>query len=309
GGHVMAPYDEAAEIYLAGELLPIPVRGKNPPVTGATGYEGTVTFDKVNGWLHSDVKARAKAGRGAGYDNLAIRHQLTLAIDVDEGYGGKNGVEQLARFAAERGLPPLPATWSSTARGEDSGSRQYFYRIPEDITFTTKPCKSVELCTWHHRFSVVAPSVHPDTGNTYAWYEPGADGVPPTWGPRTARIPRADMWPTLPAEWFETFRGNAANADRSVETVSVAELVKTFRDGQPDSYVQRLLAKWGDPKQHVGHDEAKDALVHAFMLGREGHTGVRELLNLLWTRYLTYLNEARPRVAQFEARSLVAATA
>src|SRR5690606_40134832 len=94
-----------------------------------------------------------------------------------------------------------------------------------------------------------------------------------------------------------------------VETMGVAELVATFADGEPDGLVRTVMAKWANPKQHVGHDEAKDALVHAFMLGREGHRGVRELLDLIWRRYTAYLAEARPRQAAFEARSLVAAMA
>lgn len=305
----MTPFDQSAEIYLAGGLLPIPVRGKSTPVKGATGYDGTVTFEKVNAWLHPDPVVRANANRGAGIDNIGIRHQLTLAVDVDHGYGEKNGVEQLAAYAAEHNLPPLPATWSSTARGDNSPSRQYLYRIPADISFKTKPCKSVELCTWHHRYTVCAPSIHPDTGSAYTWYLPGEAGVPPTWGEPTDRVPRADMFAPLPAEWFEALRGNQANADRTVEVVAPAELVANFPAGDPDGLVNYLITKWSDPAEHVGHDEFKNAAIHAFLLGREGHTGVRDLLDVLWRRYIAYLNTARPDTAVFEARSLVNACA
>lgn len=304
-----APYDEAAEVLLASDFLPIPVAGKSQPIGGATGYDGTVTFEKVNRWLHSDLTVRAKAGRGHRMDNVGIRHQLTLAIDVDEGYGDKSGVSQLAQFAARAGLPPLPATWSSTARGDSSPSRQYLYRIPEDRPLKTKPCKAVELCNWHHRYTVCAPSIHPDTGAAYAWYLPGEAGVPPTWGERTTRYPRRDVLADLPAEWFEVFAaGVTVNADRTVDTVAVQEFLAAFEEGDPDGLVRHLIAKWAAPAQHVGHDEAKSALIHAFMLGRAGHVGVPRLVEVIYGRLVGYL-EATPGRGKGEADRLLSATA
>lgn len=289
----MAPYDDAAEVYLASGLWPIPVMGKNPPVSGATGYTGTVTPEKIVEWLHPDPVRRARAGRGVRLDNLAIRHQATVAIDVDQGYGEKDGVAQLAAWAAKLDLPPLPATWSSTARGDDSPSRQYLYRIPSDIRMKTKPCKAVELCNWHHRFTVCAPSIHPN-GNVYAWYLPGEAGVPPTWGERTDRYPRVDVFADLPREWFEAFRGAEANADRTAATVDLREFVAGLPAGEPDALVQLLIEQWSDPDTHVGHDEAKQAFIHAFMLGREGHPGVEQLITVLYTRLKAYTAVARP---------------
>lgn len=304
-----APYDAGAPLYLQGGLWPIPVMGKNTPVKGATGYEGTVTVEKVAAWLTTDMHDRAVAGRGVRVDNIAIRHQGTLAIDVDEGYGDKDGVKQLAAFAEKAGLPPLPPTWSSTARGPETGSRQYVYRIPEDARLKTKPCPSVELCCWHHRFTVCWPSIHPATGDVYTWYLPGEPGVPPTWGEATDRVPVLSELPMLPSEWFRAFRGSVANADRTVATVGAPELLATFPQGAPDGLVRHLIEQWSDEGQHVGHDEAKNALINAFMLGREGHPGVVELYELLVGRFTSYLSVARPEEAEFEAQSLIAACA
>lgn len=305
-----APFNIGAEVYLASGLLPIPVFGKHLPAGGATGRRGTVTDAKVNAWLSPNPRVREEAGRFAGHNNIGIRHDLTVAIDVDQGYGNKGGVAQLAQFAADRGLPPLPATWSSTARGDDSPSRQYLYRIPERIDFKTKPCKSVELCCWHHRFTVCAPSIHPATGDPYAWYLPGAPGVPPTWGERTTRYPRLDLLPVLLPEWFEAFRGAAANADADVEVTEVREFVNTFAEGEPDGLIRWLIEKWTDPANHVGHDEFKNATINAMMLGRAGHPGVRELLRVLWSRFTDYLTSAAdpPRPVS-EAEKLVVACA
>jgi hypothetical protein len=305
-----APYDEAALDYLMAGMSPIPVRGKTMPVKHATGYDGVVTGEHVLAWLDTNPTARARAGRGVGVDNIAIRHQRTVAIDVDEGYGDKNGVAKLAEWATSKGLPPLPATWSSTARGDDSGSRQYLYAIDEDVTFKTKPCEAVELCCWHHRFTVCWPTVHPGTGTLYCWYEPGEPGTPPTWGSRVTdgRIPtRGDLAP-LPDEWRVALRGGTANADRDAAVVDLGDLVDGFTPGEPDGLVRHHLTKWSNPEQHVGHDEAKNALITAFMLGREGRPGAAQLVDLIVQRFRAYLGEARPQMADGELASLLTAT-
>jgi hypothetical protein len=291
----MAPYNEAARAYQGSGWAPIPVLGKNMPVRGATGYEGTVTAEKIEAWLSTDWIVRARAGRGVDVDNIALRHQSTIAIDIDHGYGGKMGGLYLAELARKNGLPPLPATFSSTAReGRQAPSRQYFYRIPEDVAMKTKPCRDVELCTRFHRFSVVSPSIHPGRNVPYCWYEPGEDGIPPTWGARLDNvIPTLADIEDLPIEWFGFFRGaRQANADRSVTTVDLPDLLDTFPEGEPDALIRWLIAKWTDA-EHIGHDEMKDGGIHALLLGREGHPGARELYELLVRRHTEYLEGLR----------------
>ncbi len=305
----MTAYDDAARAYLTAGWSPIPVRGKSQPARGTTGYEGTVTAEKVERWLNVDLDQRARDGRGVGLDNIGLRHQLTLSIDVDQGYGNKGGVAALAAWAEKRGLPALTATWSSTARGDDSPSRQYLYRITEDVTFKTKPCDSVELCTWHHRFTVCAPTIHPGTHTPYVWYVPGDAGVPPSWGAPADRTPAPGDLAVLPAEWVAALRGGVANADRSIATVDLPALFASFPQGQPDKLVDWLIAKWADEGQHVGHDEFKNALLNCLMVGREGHPGVDQLYRVLVERYTRYLAVTRPDVADAEVRSLVNACA
>jgi hypothetical protein len=287
------------------------VFGKTQPVKGTTGYEGIVTDEKITAWLDPspDYLVRARAGRGVRVDNVAIRHQLTAAIDIDQGYGSKNGVRQLGEWAAKHDLPPLPPTWSSTARGAESESRQYVYGIAEDARFKTKPCNSVELCCWHHRFTVCWPSVHPNTGGTYEWYLPSDAGVPPTWGPVADRIPAPGELAMLPDAWFRAFRGNVSNLDPRAITVEPHELLDTFRVGEPDLWVAKQIEKWSNEDEHLGHDETKNALITAFMLGREGHTGVRQLYEQIVRRFTTYVQGVRPKEAQREIKSLIEACA
>lgn len=305
----MTAFDQAALRYLDLGWLPVPVRGKTVPAKGATGYDGTVTPAKVQARLDEDPLVRARAGRGVGLDNAGLRHHLTLSMDIDDGYGDKDGVSRIAQYAEKRKLSPLPPTWSSTARGDDSPSRQYIYRIPADERFQTKPCVAVELCTWHHRFTVCAPTIHPATGTPYRWYRPGEAGIPPTWGEPTDAWPVPDNLADLPAEWLIALRGGVANADRTAAVVDLPELFATFAPGDPDGLVRYLIGQWSDPSIHVGHDEAKNALIHAFLLGREGRPGIPQLYSLLLDRFSSYLAAARPDVAHDEVTRLVDACA
>jgi hypothetical protein len=156
----------------------IPVVGKGEPVAGATGYEGTVTPDKRAAWSALPKWANA---------NTAIRHENTVAVDVDD----PAALQELeARFGQ------LPVTYSSTARGADSPRRQYFFTLPEAIPegcrIDSTPVSGVEIPWRAHRFSVVAPSIHP-SGSTYAWYDP--DGEP-------CQPPAVADLEVLPEEWF-----------------------------------------------------------------------------------------------------------
>lgn len=307
----MSAYDDAAEIIVASGFWPIPILGKSVPVVGTTGYDGTVDYPDINNWLHPDRKVREKAGRYSGYNGIALKHVMTVAVDIDDGYGTKSGVAQLRAYAERLGLSPLPATISSTARGDDSPSRQLIYRLKWEEggkpRFKTKPCPSVELCCWHHRFTVCAPTIHPDNGKPYAFYEPGEPGVPPTWGERMDRYPVAKELAYFPDDWMEVVRNTTPELDPDAEVVEeLTELVATFPEGDPDGLIAWLIAKWSDPANHVGHDEYKNALINALMHGRAGRPGVPQLVDVLHQRYADYLNLDRPAVAQHEQDSLTA---
>jgi hypothetical protein len=199
------PYADAARQYwAAGWANPIPVKGKWPPPTGYTGYDGaTVSWPDVQAWLDGDE---------AGH-NIALRLPGdVVGIDVDA-YDGKIGAASLA--AAEEELGPLPATFRSTSRApfEESGIR--LYRVPAGTNlrgaekrFRARFGDHVDIIRRDHRYTVVWPSVHPETGVTYQWY--GAQGD-------HADIPRPQHLPELPAAWVEflTIPADQQNQDDS----------------------------------------------------------------------------------------------
>lgn len=185
GAKTPTPYGDAAKRYLRLGWWPIPVKGKAYPEPGTTGKDGVVTAELVK-----HLKS-ARASR-----NVAVRHDGTMSLDVDgSDHDGKHGERTLAKRVAKWG--PLPPTWSSTARGDKSETRQMFFRVPEGVKLVSDlgPDSDVEVIHRGHRYSVVAPSVHPDTGKVYRWYDPS--------GMRSDYPPHIDELPDLPAKWLK----------------------------------------------------------------------------------------------------------
>ncbi len=196
-------YARHADAYIERGWTPTAVHDKQSPYKGTTGYRGEVT---------PEIDAAMR--RSDWHNNVAIRHDDdTLSIDVDEG-GGKHGATTLAALA--EALGDLPPTFSSTARGQGDPRRQLFFRKPDDavlvttltpglvIAGVTMETGDIELPQRRHRYSVVWPSVHPDTGETYTWYD--RDGEPMD-GP-----PRVEDLPMLPEAWVAALAESAATA-------------------------------------------------------------------------------------------------
>lgn len=196
-------YAQHADTYLEAGWEITAVHGKSSPYAGTTGYAGQVTPE-----LDAEMR------RSSYHDNIAIRHtDETLSIDVDEG-GGKRGAATLATLS--EALGELPPTYTSTARGQDDARRQLFFRKPRDATIVTTltpglviagvttETGDIELPQRRHRYSVVWPSKHPDTGEIYTWY--GLDGKPMD-GP-----PRVEDLPMLPDAWVRALGEQAVSA-------------------------------------------------------------------------------------------------
>lgn len=259
-------YRDAAKDYLKAGLFPVPVRGKVSPPAGSTGHVGTVTRQKVKAWR-----------RDRGGDNVAIRHDGTVAIDVDDGYGDKHGAATLAELEAKAG-EPLPPTFTSTARGKRSASRQYLYRVPEGVMLATNPGADVEVCQRHHRYSVVAPSVHPDTGKPYRWYGPD--------GERLDGVPALDEVPYLPDAWVETLK-SPFGAKRDPDA-TVDEILADARVGAASPAVEECIAA-AHAADRIGHDVFRDRSYQLLRLALEGHPGVPGALEELRHGYLEYV--------------------
>ena len=201
-------YASAAHSYSAAgwATLPLPPGKKYPPPGGYTGYAGRPpSLVEIERWAADPTTAGG---------NIALRLPGdVVALDIDDHDGDHAGPDTLASLETERGA--LPATWVSTARGDDDGpgaTGHRFYRVPMGTRLRTGAGAGVDIIQRHHRYAVVAPSVHPE-GTAYRWYEPG--------GEPSDRLPRIDELPELPWAWVEALAApaEAEGATRAAESV------------------------------------------------------------------------------------------
>lgn len=258
------PYADAAKAYVKRGWLPLPVTGKHPPVKGATGREGTVTPAKVKTWRDSH----------ADY-NVGLRLEGAVAIDVDHGYGDKRGGEQIADLEKRYGA--LPPTFTSTARGKKTPSRQHFYRLPAGIELRAQPAPDVEIVQAHHRYSNVWPSRHPGVGKRYRWYAPD--------GSRFDGVPRLADLPELPAAWIDALRVDAAHR---VTDATWEGILDDAPEGEPTADMLDVL-RLASEADHVGHNTFRDLSLRALALAAEGHAGARETIDDLVERFREHM--------------------
>lgn len=197
-----APYAIGAREYLKrgwDSPLPVPYGSKKLTVSGWTGYQGKrPDHSQVKKWLvqHGD-------------DNIAVRMpEDVIGIDVDA-YGEKCG--DITLDVIEMTIGPLPATWRSTSRVNSDISGIYWFRLPPEAVglHWHDLGGDVETISWHHRYAVVWPSIHPETGQTYSWFD--------DWGKQVVHPPSKEDLGLLPMAWVQRLL-KPAHEDRSAAT-------------------------------------------------------------------------------------------
>lgn len=179
------PFAAAAVVYaeLGWSAFPLPSGRKAPPPAGLTGRAGRdATSADVAGWLATQPEANIGLRMPAG----------VVALDVDE-HDERHGAATIAVLEAELG--PLPPTFVCSARPWPAGHR--YYRVPEHVELVDSAGPNVDVIQRHHRYAVVWPSTHPETGSVYQWCDP--DGV-------LCAPPAPEDLPELPAAWVDKLR-------------------------------------------------------------------------------------------------------
>lgn len=295
-----AVFGLAARAYLDAGWSPIPLmpRDKFPPADGYTGVNGKYVDElTLKRWAKSGANVSAgKLSWIVAQGNIALRlPPRVLGIDVDM-YEGKAGRATFKK--AKETWGPLPPTWYTSARTDGSGIR--LYRVPEGLAWPGKlpTGGGVELIRWDHRYAVVGPSTHPDTGAPYRWFveDPSltsgavTGGIADPWGVVAEdEFPDVDDLPELPEAWVKALTSGKRWEDRpalEMDEGEVHEWLKA-RNGPKicktmqatlNLYCRRLRAASDDGGTHdVGRDGAWALIGDA----HAGHAGIVAALRKL----------------------------
>jgi len=274
------PYADAASRYLATKLggpIPLPARGKFPPLKGWTGWGAPFPSGAdVEEWSQATPKA-----------NVALRlADSVLGVDVDA-YGGKDGHVTLRRLLGTLG--PLPPTVRSTSRGDGvSGIR--LFRVPPGLTWAGEveaqhedgsTTKGIELVHLGHRYVVCAPSVHPE-GSAYRWLDEA--------GKPLDRLPALEDLPELPEPWGRYLRrGRAAEAGQRAEMSDAEnrEWLEALDDRDACIHVRLLEQQVADAiAGDSRHDSVRTEVLRLLRAGEQGHRGARRGLTLARSAFI-----------------------
>lgn len=196
--------DAATEYWAAGwrGLLPLPARRKAPVPEGWTGHvDCDPSYADIIEWSETVAEDA----------NIAIRLPAdVIGIDVDD-YAGKGGRRTLVGLLGQFG--GLPETTMSTSR-DDGTSGIRLFRVPPGLHWPGGLGPGIEIIQRTHRYLVVAPSTHPDTGQTYRWVDQTLSPVP--W-------PRPGELPDLPQAWVEGITGGQLATEHARADLSDAE--------------------------------------------------------------------------------------
>lgn len=290
---------QAAENYFQrgwSGILEFPAGEKSPPPTGRTGYEG------INLPLDQCLR-RFRGGR----TNLGLRLPPTVvAIDVDAystAKGEKTGDQTLVEL--ERKLGPLPATWSSTARGTDSPSRQYLFRVPEGTHLRAGKnvgFAGIDLIQYFHRYTVCWPSTNAKAdGAQYRWYRPdGSDS--------DGQVPSTVELPELPRKWIDELADPNARgrAFSKVTSEQVTTWLKEHDDGFPLKQntvpAKALREIQAELESGAGrHDVGMTGQLRLVRLMEQGKRGSAEALQELHDEFVAAVSADRGGQGDFVA--------
>ena len=270
----MSAYKTGAPFYLdagwAG-VLPLPPKKKSPPPTGYTGWNGKDPSSKmIETWCNETV------GDFQAASNIAIHApDGVVGIDVDH-YGEKLGGETLAKLEGELGA--LPPTHISTARNDGISGVRWF-RVEPGLRWPTGPGKDIEFIHKGHRYAVVWPSIHPDTGDRYIWVDQhSGDESPP---------PNEDELAWMPDEWQLRFTGGLLREDQpEYRAATEAERAQCLTEGEPCKATSSALAKYQDRAvASARHDSMIKTVMALVRLGEQGHRGVMTALKAMHNQF------------------------
>lgn len=283
-------FEYAAPIYAEAGWPVVPVSAgeggaKGTPMSGLTGWNGVdLAPDQIE-----------VARQDFGNANIAIRCPVgVIGLDVDA-YDDKPGAETLAKWNQELGA--LPPTYVSTSR-EDGVSGIRWYRVPSDwVGVGAVP--GIELIQRHHRFALVAPSLHP-SGRRYRW-EAQDNFLPAMVNAGYIQVPRVSDLPWLPEAYLAALRSTGSRNGQRAE-VTHEDILGLRTSGQPCEVVTGALARY---QQMTGagescHDSMLKVQMDLLRKGEQGHFGVDVALDQLYDQFEADRGHIRDTIKEWD---------
>ena len=279
----MTPYETGAPVYQAAGwtgVIPLPPKKKSNPPSGYTGWNGKDPSPKMIEMWSKETRGDFQAA-----SNIAIHMpDGVVGIDVDH-YGGKTGGATLAQLEQELG--PLPDTYISTSRNDGVSGIRWF-RTEPGLRWPTGPGKDIEFIHTGHRYAVVWPSIHPDTGDRYIWVDQhSSDECPP---------PNDDELAWMPDEWQARFTGGEQRREQDIpqRNATNEERATCLTDGPICYAATKALAKFEDRLTvQARHDSALKTAMALVRLGEQGHKGSSAAIAELRNTFVNLVSKDR----------------
>lgn len=270
-------FGKFAGVYLKNGWTPVPVEmgSKRIAVDGFTGHDGEYPTARyvMDNW-------NAKYG---AY-NIGLRlGQDVIGIDVDA-YGERDGGSSLELLENELGY--LPYTYVSTSR-DDGVSGIRLFRVPRraDANWRGKAAGGIDVISWHYRYVVCEPSIHPSTGNVYAWFLECHNGGGIEFIP--CDVPAVADLPVLPEIWQEFLSSDFTGVkSEKLDTDVITDWLSMVGCGEPCEVISETASMWvsavGEASDAGGiHDAVKDGIHSLLGDAVAGHAGALDELSRL----------------------------
>jgi hypothetical protein len=156
------------------------------------------------------------------------------------------------------------------------------------LRWPTGPGKDIEFIHKGHRYAVVWPSIHPDTGDRYNWVDQSrSDESPP---------PNDDELAWMPDEWQIRFTGGEQRREQDIPQRKATEAERTtcLTDGPICYAATKALNKFEDRLTvQARHDSALRTVMALVRLGEQGHKGVNSAIADLKDRFVNLVSKDR----------------
>ena len=274
-------FKTVAESYRRIGYTPIPIQpGTKRP---AINWRDALTWDDAKYKQLEDDPRAEHWGVGIVTAGLAV-------LDVDAAADHKTDADGITAFQRlNNELGELPPTYTNTARGADSRSRHYLFRLPEQYQGKKlhSPAPGIDLRTDGGQI-LVWPSKHPDTQTSYQWYDEQG---------KESGAPDPNSLPELPEAWCEKL-ATPQSKTATRQAPSLPELLKRTPNATTEGtcgYVNTAYRKWEANPQAKGsrHDTARDAIHKLALAHHEGHKGAIQAIHAIQEQYPPMVADSR----------------